>query len=142
MSAETILKSEIQMSGTAAIAVYSERTDRQLVDLVLMGDETAFECIFDRHKRRIAVTAGRFFHDPADVDDVIQSAFTNAYFQLGAFRGLHEHSPASWLGRIATNICLNKLKQASAKLGALTSTLADNERESFAADTLILLWEK
>lgn len=114
--------------------VHSERTDKQLVDLTLGGDETAFECIFERHKRRVAILASRFFQDPAEVEEIIQISFTKAYFDLKSFRGLYDFSLASWLNRIATNTCLNTLKTRSTKIEHWITDLTDGEREVFAAD--------
>lgn len=126
-----ILRAEI---ANPENAVYSERTDKQLVDLTLAGDEVAFECIFERHKRRIAFVAGRFFKDPAEIEEVIQICFTKAYFEFKNFHGLYDFSLASWLKRIAANICLNKLKNRTTKIENLTGALSDHEIEVFAAD--------
>ena len=126
-----ILRAEIANPGNA---VYSERTDKQLVDLTLAGDEVAFECIFERHKRRVAVVAGRFFKNPAEIEEVIQICFTKAYFELKNFRGMYDFSLVSWLKRIAANACLNKLKTRTTKIEGLTGTLNDHQIEAFVAD--------
>lgn len=115
-------------------SVYSERTDKQLVDLCLTGDETAFECIFERHKRRIAVIGGRFFKNQAEVEEVIQITFTKAYLELKGFRGLYDLSLASWLNRIAVNTCLNTLKTGAVKIENLITILSDHEMEELAVD--------
>jgi len=41
------------------ITSHVARSDKQLADLVLAGDETAFEELFDRHKRLVAAIAAR-----------------------------------------------------------------------------------
>lgn len=126
-----ILRSEIENpEGT----VYAERTDKQLVDLTVAGDEAAFECIFERHKRRIAALAGRFFRNPEEIEEIIQISFTKAYFDLKSFRGSHEFSLPSWLNRIATNTCLNILKSRSTKAHNLLTLFSDSERNALAAD--------
>ena len=126
-----ILRADIEKPETA---VYGERTDKQLVELTLSGDEAAFECIFERHKRRVAVLAGRFFRNQSEVEEMIQITFTKAYFEFKNFRGLYEFSLASWLSRIATNVCLNALKTRSARIENLITVLSEVERDVFATD--------
>jgi RNA polymerase sigma-70 factor, ECF subfamily len=92
------------------IDVYVELSDKQLVELVLDGQQTAFEKIFDRHKRLVAKIASRYFRRPDQIEEIIQITFAKAYFDLTRFRGKHDLSLASWLGRIATNSCLDILK--------------------------------
>ena len=126
-----ILRADIE---TPEHAVYAERTDGQLVDLTLAGDEAAFECIFDRHKRRVAVLAGRFFQDPSEVEEIIQISFTRAYTELRNFRGAYEFSLAGWLNRIATNTCLNALKTRKTKIESRVIALSDHDLETLAVD--------
>ena len=71
-------------------AVHFERTDAQLVELVLAGDETAFEQVFDRHKRMVALVAGRYFRRPEQIEEIIQISFAKAFVELPKFRGGHE----------------------------------------------------
>ncbi|MEO7658578.1 MAG: hypothetical protein ABIV48_03095, partial [Pyrinomonadaceae bacterium] len=59
----------------ADLPLTAERTDNQLVDLVLAGDGTAFEQIFDRHKKLVAIIAGRYFRRPEEVEEIIQISF-------------------------------------------------------------------
>lgn len=56
-----------------------ERTDNQLVDLVLAGDGYAFEEIFDRHKRLVAIIANRYFRRPEEIEEIVQIAFAKAF---------------------------------------------------------------
>jgi RNA polymerase sigma-70 factor (ECF subfamily) len=45
-----------------------------------------------------------------DADDAAQEVFIRVLRSAGAFRG--QSSPATWLYRIATNICLNRIRDA------------------------------
>jgi RNA polymerase sigma-70 factor (ECF subfamily) len=87
-----------------------ERTDRQLVELVLSGDERAFEDLFERHRRLVGRTAARYLKRPEEVEEIIQIAFTKMYLELKSFRGVHELSLAGWLARITANACLDRLR--------------------------------
>ena len=122
----------------------ADTTDRQLVDLVLAGDRDAFECIFRRHKRHVAMVAGRYFEKEQDIEDAIQSTFIRAYQELKSFRGDHEYSLVSWLGRIAATTCLNSLRNRARKLECqlpemfeiAASSLTDNLAQASVEDLI------
>ena len=111
-------------------AVRAVRTDSQLIELVLAGDEYAFEQIFDRHKRTVARTAARYFQRPEQIEEIIQIAFAKAFFELPKFRGAHELSLPSWLGRIAANACLDLLRTLKRKPEDLQCELNTGEAET------------
>ena len=117
---------EIVVSG----AVRAVRTDSQLIELVLAGDEYAFEQIFDRHKRTVARTAARYFQRPEQIEEIIQIAFAKAFFELPKFRGAHELSLPSWLGRIAANACLDLIRTLKRKPEDLQCELNTGEAET------------
>lgn len=114
----------------ASGAVRAVRTDSQLIELVLTGDEIAFEQIFDRHKRTVARTAARYFQRPELIEEIIQIAFAKAFVELPKFRGEHELSLPSWLGRIAANACLDTLRSQKRKPEDLQCELTSGETES------------
>ncbi|HEX2640393.1 MAG TPA: RNA polymerase sigma factor [Pyrinomonadaceae bacterium] len=115
-------------------SLYAERTDKQLVELTLAGDESAFECIFARHKRYVAVIASRYFRCPDEIEEVIQTCFIKAYFDLENFRGLNDHSLVSWLGRITRNTCLNLRRSRTTTLASRFTDLPESMSEIIAAD--------
>jgi RNA polymerase sigma-70 factor (ECF subfamily) len=119
-------------NSTVAAAVLSERTDRQLVDIVLAGDETAFEQIFDRHKHMVAKLAGRYFRQPAEAEDVLQITFAKVFTELERFRGEHEFSLAGWIRRIAVNACLDALRSRKRKPESFCCELSDSEAAEMA----------
>lgn len=112
-------------------AVRAVRTDTQLIELVLCGDETAFEHLFDRHKRQVARTAARYFQRPEQIEEIIQVSFAKAFVELAKFRGEHLLSFPSWLGRIASNACLDTIRSQRRKPENLYCELSDAETESF-----------
>lgn len=105
------------------------KSDCQLVELVLAGDETAFEQIFDRYKRLVAAVASRYFQRPEQIDEIIQISFAKVFFELKEFRGKHDFSLASWLRRIATNACLDALRNQKRKPENLLCELSDSEND-------------
>lgn len=106
-----------------------ERTDSQLVDLVLGGDGAAFEQIFDRHKRLVAIIANRYFRRPEEVEEIIQISFAKAFAELGRFRGQYDRSLSSWLARITSNTCFDILRNQKRKPERLTCDLSEQETE-------------
>src|SRR5688572_19622258 len=134
---ENLIKLADEAMSPDDAAVRFARTDRQLVELVLAGDGSAFEQIFDRHKRMVAVVAGRYFRRPDQVEEIIQISFAKAYTELGKFRGAYDLSLASWLSRITVNACLDTLRTQKRKPEDLCCDLSDGEARSlveFAAE--------
>ena len=90
--------------------VRAERTDAQLVDLVLAGDSSAFESLFERHKRLVTSVAARYLRRPEQIEEVVQTAFAKTYVELKRFRGEHDLSFVGWIARITSNTCLDVLR--------------------------------
>ncbi|MEJ7622694.1 MAG: sigma-70 family RNA polymerase sigma factor [Pyrinomonadaceae bacterium] len=123
---------------TAGLPVQTRQTDNQLVDLVLTGDGCAFEQIFDRHKKLVAIIAYRYFRKPEEVEEIIQISFAKAFTQLGKFRGNYDRSLSSWLVRITTNACFDTLRSQKRKPERLNCELSEVEIASLlelTADT-------
>lgn len=97
------------------VMVRATRTDAQLVELILAGDETAFESLFDRHKRLVGSIAARYFRRPEQIEEIVQIAFAKAYVELSRFRGAYDLSFASWLARITSNACLDIVRNQKRK---------------------------
>lgn len=114
---------------SAQLIARAENSDRRLVELVLAGDETAFEQIFERYKRLVAAVASRYFQRPEQIEEIIQISFAKVYFELKRFRGKHDASMASWLGKITTNACLDALRSQNRKSENLLCELSEPEIE-------------
>jgi len=125
---EILMSRADEKSGEAYVC--AETSDARLVELVLAGDETAFENIFDRYKRLVASIAARYFRQPEQIEEIIQISFTKVYIELGNFNGRHDFSLASWIGRIAANACLDILRSRKRKPENLHCELSDAETES------------
>ncbi len=89
-----------------------EPTDDALVSATCAGDEAAFAQLFERHRRRVARTAARFFSRPEQIEEIVQESFTKAYFALPNFAGAHAASFAAWLAQITVNACYDELRRA------------------------------
>lgn len=122
---ETLLtRIDEEMSGRH---VRAELTDRQLVESALGGSEEAFEQIFDRYKRIVAINAARFFRRPEQIEEIIQITFARAFSDLTRFRGEHEASLGSWLTRIAANASLDMIRSQRRRPENLNCELSSEE---------------
>jgi RNA polymerase sigma-70 factor (ECF subfamily) len=119
--------SVVKSDGADIVDVYVRISDKELVELVLNGEETAFEQIFDRYKRLVAMIASRYFRQPEQIEEVIQISFTKAFFELKKFRGSHDLSLPSWLGKITANSCLDILRRQKRRSEDLLCELSDAE---------------
>jgi RNA polymerase sigma-70 factor (ECF subfamily) len=122
------LQSTAQLTGIDP-AVEVTRSDEFLVRCVLEGDETAFAEIFERYKRTVTRSAGRFFRERADIEECVQKTFTKAYFSLAKFRGAEERSLAAWLTRIAVNVCYDEYRRRHKSSESLLTELSDDESD-------------
>ncbi len=103
-------------------------SDENLVQAVLAGDETAYELIFERHKRPITRLVSRFFRERADIEECVQQCFTKAYFSLKNCRGSGT-SLKSWLARIAVNVCYDEFRRRQRKSENLFAEMSDDEND-------------
>jgi RNA polymerase sigma-70 factor (ECF subfamily) len=84
----------------------AEADDRALVEACLAGQRDAFDIIVQRNQRQVYQVCYRFTGNHEDASDLAQDVFVRAYRGLAGFKG---HSAlATWLYRIAVNVCLNR----------------------------------
>lgn len=102
-----------------------EQPDDKLVELILKGDNHAFEFLVERHKRRVFAIARHFFRQPETVEDIAQETFTKAYFALHNYqRGA---SLEYWIARITVNNCYDELRRRKSRGELTVSDLNENE---------------
>ena len=84
---------------------------QQTLDRAREGDEQAFRALTDPHRRELQVHCYRILGSVQDAEDMVQETL------LAAWRGLADFeeraSLRSWLYRIATNRCLNALRDGA-----------------------------
>jgi RNA polymerase sigma-70 factor (ECF subfamily) len=96
---------------------------------VAAGDAAAFRALVDRHAAMVHALAWRML-GPADAEDVVQESFTRLWVNAKGWApsggGL-----GGWLRRVATNLCLDRLRRPRT-VGA--SLLADHADDAPPAD--------
>ena len=83
-------------------------TDQELAARARDGDQDAFEQLVRDNEKRIYTLALRMTGSREDALDLAQDAFFQAWKALPTFQG--ESSFATWLYRLATNLCLDHLR--------------------------------
>jgi RNA polymerase sigma-70 factor (ECF subfamily) len=101
--------------------------DAELAARARAGEEAAFEELFHRHKRRVALIAARFFRRREQVEEVVQESFAKAFFALGEFGGGRDASFAAWLARIAFNASYDELRRQKRRPEGALEELTEEE---------------
>lgn len=85
-----------------------ERSDAELVAAFReRGDDRCFEALYRRHRRRVFGLCLHYLGNPAAAEEAVHEGFVKSYEQFGSLRG---DNFGAWLNRIATNLCLNRLR--------------------------------
>ena len=97
-----------QDAAGAVGARVSPQTD-SLIRAAQRGDQDAFEQLVRAHDQSVLRLAMNLLRSPDDARDVYQEAFLRVYRSLDSFR--FDCSFQTWLYRIVTNICLDRLRK-------------------------------
>ena len=87
----------------------SHDEDREIVDRVLAGDDSAFGRIVTRWQGPLVTLGYRFARDPGRAEDLAQEAFLRAYRTLGSWRG--DSAFSTWLFALALNMFRSELRR-------------------------------
>src|SRR5215813_7340884 len=87
--------------------------ERLLLAALRAGDEQAFETLVRLYGGRMLAVARRFVRNDDDAQDIVQSAYLNAFRSVGQFEG--QCLIGTWLHRIVVNTALMKLRSRRRK---------------------------
>lgn len=85
-----------------------EAEEQQLVERLKRQDEAAFNELVRLYDKRVFRLVLRMLNDRAEAEDVAQEVFVTIFKAIGNFRG--ESKLSTWIYRIATNHCKNRVK--------------------------------
>lgn len=114
------------------------RSDGELVDRILAGEQALFEQLVRRHNQRVYRIVRAILHDDGEAEDTVQYAHVAAFRQLEQFRGASSY--ATWLTRIAVNEAYGRLRRRKRRVvvsldeaggQATMSPLASPEDETY-----------
>jgi RNA polymerase sigma-70 factor (ECF subfamily) len=82
--------------------------DQDLVEKAREGDYQAFEALVNRYEAKVYRLGIRMLRNPEDAEDALQETFLQVHRGLKGFAGRSTFS--TWLFRLATNVCLMKIR--------------------------------
>jgi RNA polymerase sigma-70 factor (ECF subfamily) len=98
--------------------------EQGLIRQAQAGDTAAFEQLVTMHAQLVYNLALRTLNDPQEAEDVAQETFVRAWRALPRFRA--DARLSTWLYRITTNLCYNRLPHLKQELAAVDSETAVN----------------
>jgi RNA polymerase sigma-70 factor (ECF subfamily) len=116
--------------------------DVAVVERVLGGQVALFEVLMRRHNQRLYRAARAILGDEAEVEDVMQQAYLNAYTHLGQFD--RRASFATWLTRIAVNDAIARARRRGRYRSIIdrdpvNGAALDPERQAFSGEVHVIL---
>ena len=117
-----------------------EFNEAETIEKAKQGEASAFQALYDRHKRRVYSLCLRMTSNTAEAEDLAQEAFLQLYRKIGTFRG--ESAFSTWLHRLSVNVVLMHLRKKSLPVVSLEETTQagedDTPKKDFGADDLAL----
>jgi RNA polymerase sigma-70 factor (ECF subfamily) len=85
-----------------------DEQEQALIERLRRQDEAAFNALVRLYEQRVFRLVLRMLGDRAEAEDVAQEVFVTIFKSIGGFRG--ESKLSTWIYRIATNHCKNRVK--------------------------------
>jgi len=105
--------------------------EKKLVQRAQNGDADALGVLVAEHQQFVYNLALRAVNDPHEAEDLAQEAFVRAWLALPNFRGQSQFR--TWLYRIVTNLCYNRLP----KLRREMTAMGEDEAADFPDEALV-----
>jgi RNA polymerase sigma-70 factor (ECF subfamily) len=102
--------------------------ENSLIQRAKKGDQDAFALLVEEHQRYIYNLALRLLKDENEALDLTQEVFVRAWTALPNFRGQSQFR--TWLYRITTNLCYNRLPSLRRSLTDLGDDVLEEIPES------------
>jgi RNA polymerase sigma factor (sigma-70 family) len=89
----------------------SQGADGSLMAEVARGNATAFRIIVEQHSPALYRLAYRLMGQASEAEDVVQEVFVRVWTHATRWRSTQGGGLAAWLRRLATNLCLDRLRR-------------------------------
>ena len=99
----------------AGVEMTASAEPADLLAQALAGDEVAFASLISPHQRPLFRHCYRMLGSGADAEDATQDTLERAWRRLASYDGSGPFG--GWLHRIATNVCLDRLRATRARVG-------------------------
>ena len=93
--------------------IQAAATDRELMQKVKERDDSAFEELVDRYKKRLFNVIYRLINDRSEAEDILQETFLRVYRERESYDPTYCFS--TWVYTIALNLTKNELKKRSVR---------------------------
>ena len=103
-------------------------TEHSLIQRAQKGDHDAFAALVDEHQRYVYNLALRVVKDENEALDLTQETFVRAWTALPNFKGQSQFR--TWLYRITTNLCYNRLPNLRRSLNDLGDDVMEDIPET------------
>jgi RNA polymerase sigma-70 factor (ECF subfamily) len=100
-------------------------TERELIERIQAGDQTAVSSLATTYGPRIHQLAMRYTKNWEDAEEVAQDVLWKVSRKIGAFRG--DSALSSWIYRITFNTAMSRLRSERARLKADAAAAAEVE---------------
>lgn len=105
----------------------AEQLDARWVKLARKGNQEAFAELVEFYKDKILHLAYRMLNNRHEAEDIVQETFLRVYKNFDRYDENQKFS--TWLYRIATNLCIDKLRKRKPSY-SLDAELNDSENSS------------
>lgn len=95
--------------GTLHMLPLGRREEGMLLAQLQAGEPGAFEMLYHHYVGRVLGLARHMLRDASAAEDATQETFIRVYKSVHRFRG--DARLATWIHRIATNVCLNEIER-------------------------------
>ncbi len=106
--------------------------DKELIILVLKGDQQAYKELVDRYQSFVFTLAFRLLNSREDAEEVAQDVFVKAFRSLADFKGGSKFS--TWLYTITYNTGITYLRKKKHKLQSIDVESAFTQLENHESD--------
>lgn len=103
--------------------------EQQLVLRLRQRDEAAFTLMVRHYQGRVFGLVFRMLNDRAEAEDLAQEVFVTVFKAIDSFRG--DSAFSTWLYRIATNHCRNRIKYLARRHHQRQADIADTNESEF-----------
>lgn len=121
-------------SGRTGALELIDTEETRLIGEAQKGDAAAFERLVRLYDQKVLRLALRIVRSEDEVQDVYQEVFLKVFRSLRRFR--HECSFETWLFRIVTNVCLDRLRRAGARPQEVPMVAAADVGNGVPVDTV------
>ena len=101
-------------------------TESEIIEQVRRGSASALEQLMDLYERRLLRLALRLTNTYEDAEEVVQTAFLKAFYNLNSFRG--DSSFYTWIVRITRNEALMKIRRRHPEFVSIDDHDLENHR--------------